>query len=360
MSILLKAGCIARSLNAPRRVAIVAAVAFVALLHGCAGRYIGGPLQTEDFLIPSRDPGVQLFLRNKSALDKTVFTGDRTLLFVHGATYPGEVTFDLRLGGRSWMDYLAERGYDVYLVDVRGYGRSTRPPAMSQPPEANPPFAGTDDAVRDIEVAVEFILQRRGINRLNLMGWSWGTTTTALFTTRNNDKVHKLVLLAPVWTPPAGSIAPPVPTAAYRSVTIEAARQRWLTGVPADKQKDLIPPGWFDIWAKAILESDPVGASRTPPVIRAPNGTLRDIFGQWLAGKPMYDAASIRVPTLLIKGEWDVDTPAVMAQQLFSALVNTPYKVYTEIGEGTHAIMLEKNRGQLFRSVQAFLDARQP
>lgn len=132
-------------------------------------QYIGGPLQTEDFLIPARDPGVQLFVRNKFANDKTVFTGDRTLLFVHGATYPGEATFDLRVDGHSWMEYLAERGYDVYLVNVRGYGRSSRPPAMSRPADANPPFAATEEAVRDIEAAVEFILMRRGITRLGLM-----------------------------------------------------------------------------------------------------------------------------------------------------------------------------------------------
>jgi pimeloyl-ACP methyl ester carboxylesterase len=101
-----------------------------------------------------------------------------------------------------------------------------------------------------------------------------------------------------------------------------------------------------------------VGAAQTPPVVRAPNGTLRDIFGQWLMGKPMYDAASIRVPTMLVKGEWDMDTPSVMAQRLFASLTNTPYKLYTEIGEGTHTLMLEKNRMQLIRAVQSFLDGR--
>ena len=344
------------SVAAIMRCALIGLVALI--MGGCATRYFGGPIQTEDFLIPSRDPDVQLFVRNKFANDKTVFTGDRTLLFVHGATYPGEATFDLRVDGRSWMEHLAERGYDVYLVDVRGYGRSTRPPAMSQRAEANPPFAATEEAVRDIEAAVNFILLRRSLTRLHLMGWSWGTTTTALFTTRNPEKVGRLVLVAPVWTPPPGSAAPPVPTTAYRSVTIDAAHKRWLTGVPADKQQALIPAGWFQAWSKAVLESDPVGAAQNPPVVRAPNGALRDIFGQWLAGKAMYDAAAIRVPTMLIKGEWDVDTPAAMAQRLFASLTNTPQKIYTEIGEGTHTLMLEKNRLQLFRAVQVFLDAR--
>lgn len=141
-------------------------------------------------------------------------------------------------------------------------------------------------------------------------------------------------------------------------MTIDAAHKRWLTGVPADKQQALISAGWFAAWSKAVLESDPIGAAQNPPVVRAPNGALQDIFGRWLAGKAMYDAASIRVPTMLIKGEWDVDTPAAMAQRLFTSLTNAPYKIYTEIGEGTHTLMLEKNRLQLIRAVQVFLDAR--
>jgi hypothetical protein len=45
-----------------------------------------------------------------------------------------------------------------------------------------------------------------------------------------------------------------------------------------------------------------------------------------------------------------------MAQTLFPLLVNAPQKQYVEIGEGTHSVMLERNRMQLFRTVQGFLD----
>jgi pimeloyl-ACP methyl ester carboxylesterase len=317
-------------------------------------------LRMAEFMVPALDPGIDLYVRNKAPAAMSSFTSDRTLLFVHGATYPSETSFDLRVGGFSWMDYIAQRGYDVYLLDVRGYGRSTRPPAMAQPPEANPPFAHTEEAARDIEAVVDFILRRRGIRRLHLVGWSWGTTTAALYTTRHNDKVARLVLYAPVWTPPAAVNAPPPPTTAYRSVTVDAARQRWLNGVPADKQADLIPPGGFDAWARAVLDSDPDGARQAPPVIRAPNGVMADILGGWLRGRRFYDAAEIRVPTFIVKAEWDTDTPAAMAQGLFASLKNAPSRSYLEIGEGTHTLMLEKNRLQMFRAVQGFLEQDLP
>jgi alpha-beta hydrolase superfamily lysophospholipase len=62
------------------------------------------------------------------------------------------------------------------------------------------------------------------------------------------------------------------------------------------------------------------------------------------------------VPVLLVHGEWDADTPAYMSQALFARLTGAPLKRYVVIGEGTHSIMMERNRMQLFREVQLFLD----
>jgi esterase/lipase len=45
-----------------------------------------------------------------------------------------------------------------------------------------------------------------------------------------------------------------------------------------------------------------------------------------------------------------------MAQTLFPLLVHAPDKRLVLLAEGTHTMMLEKNRQALFRAVQAFLD----
>jgi pimeloyl-ACP methyl ester carboxylesterase len=340
------------------QVALLAAL----LVSGCAALGVGGDaLVMEAAMVPS-DPGISVYVRNKRPASLARFTPAKTVLFVHGATYPSETAFDLPLAGQSWMDYIARAGYDVWLVDVRGYGRSTRPAAMDQPPQANAPFATTEEAVRDVGAAVDHILAKRGIAKLNLIGWSWGTVTMSWYTTRNNAKVEKLVLYAPLWIRQTASLvqAGPGPTPAYRTVSMAAARDRWLTGVAPEKRGDLIPPGWFEAWADATSKSDPGGMARTPPVLRAPNGVVADSLRYWAAPpgqqKMPYDAADIRVPTLLVKAEWDADTPAYMAQTLFPRLVNAPYKRYVEIGEGTHTVVMEKNRMSLFREVQLFLD----
>jgi pimeloyl-ACP methyl ester carboxylesterase len=265
--------------------------------------------------------------------------------------------FDLDIGAGSWMEYVARRGYDAYLLDIRGYGRSTRPRAMAEAPSESPPFADTAEAVADVGAAVDFILERRALSRLNLIGWSWGTTTTATFATRQPQKVNKLVLHAPVWTPgPNAAPPPPVPLEAYRKLTLTEAQQRWFRAIPDGKRPALVPAEWFERWARALLESDPEGARQNPPVTRAPNGVLVDIHGGWLRGQRLYDPGLVRAHTLIIGAEWDMDTPASMARDLFASLNGAASKTYVEIGEGTHMLMLEKNRGRLLREVQAFLD----
>jgi len=92
--------------------------------------------------------------------------------------------------------------------------------------------------------------------------------------------------------------------------------------------------------------------------LRAPNGVVQDGLEFWSAGKPLYDPGAIRVPTFLAHAEWDADLPSYMLHAYFAKLTNAPYKRYTEIGEGTHTVIMEKNRMQLFQAVQQFLDER--
>jgi pimeloyl-ACP methyl ester carboxylesterase len=198
-------------------------------------------LETREFRVSS-DPGIEIYVRNKHPAGMTDFDAATTVLFVHGATYPAESAFDLPLDGASWMDLIAREGYDVYLLDIRGYGLSTRPPQMDAP--------------------------------------------------------------------------------------------------------------------AAAQASDPIGAAQTPAVVRAPNGVIADAIRQAATGQMDWDPADIRVPVLLIVAEWDRDTPVEMARELFALMVNAPQKRYIELGEGTHMVIMEKNRMQLIDEVQLFLDER--
>jgi len=323
------------------------------------GSAMAAGIEMAEYAVPS-DPGIQLYVREKHPAGAQQFGAERILLFVHGATYPAETSFDLPVGGASMMDLLAARGWDVWLVDVRGYSRSTRPASMDRPPTEGKPVTSTAEAARDVAAAVDFIQGRRGVAKINLMGWSWGTSIMGLYASTHNDKIERLVLYAPQWLSTSTVPADAPPLGAYRTVTRDATLARWLMGVPADKKADLIPAGWFDQWADATFATDPAGAKQTPPVLRAPNGVAQDSRDYWLAGKPLYQPSDIRVPTLLLHAEWDADLPTYQTQAYFSQLTRAPYKRWVELGEGTHTVMLEKNRMQFFHELAGFLEEKEP
>ena len=309
-------------------------------------------ITSEKFQIPSLDPGIELQVINRHPTSVAKFPSERIVLFVHGATFPVVAAFDMDLPGGSWMANIAERGFDVYAVDVRGYGGSTRPPAMDQDPAANPPFAGTRDAVRDVAAAAEFIFKRRGVTRLNIVGWSWGTTTMATYAAENPAKVVKVVLFAPVWL----TERRPQYQGAYRTGTRESVRTQTTAGLPQERIEEISPSAWYDKWWSVLQATDPGGATRTPPVIRAPNGVFKDLSEYWGSGKPFYDPAAIRAPTLLVVGEWDATTPPAGAQELFKHLTGSKDRRLLILAEGSHQMALERNRLHLIRAVQGFLE----
>ena len=340
-----------------RRALIAAPIAAPLLASTAAAQ--GTALTTEEYMVPSGDPGIELFVRNKRSEANAAHSPARTLLFVHGATYPAHTAFDLPLGGLSWMDYIASRGFDVWCMDIRGYGRSTRPPEMAQPAEANPPIVRGETAIADIAAVAAFIRAHRSLPRIVHMGWSWGSTLMARYAADHPDTVERLILFAPPWlregaSPAAGPAGATL--GAYRTVTQAQARERWLNGVPETKKAGLIPPGWFEHWAGVTWATDPEGLRRNPSVLRAPNGVLLDSREFAQAGRPYWDPAKVTAPTLLVVAEWDRDTPPAMASAIFPLLVNSPNKRLVMLGEGTHTILMERNRGMLFQTVQSFLE----
>jgi pimeloyl-ACP methyl ester carboxylesterase len=244
-------------------------------------------------------------------------------------------------------------------MDIRGYGRSTRPPEMAQPAEANPPIVRGETAIADIAAVAAFIRAHRSLPRIAHMGWSWGSTLMARYAADHPETVERLILFAPPWlregaSPAAGPAGATL--GAYRTVTQAQARERWLNGVPEAKKAGLIPPGWFEHWAGVTWATDPEGLRRNPSVLRAPNGVLLDSREFAQAGRPYWDPAKVTAPTLLVVAEWDRDTPPAMASAIFPLLVNSPNKRLVMLGEGTHTILMERNRGMLFQTVQGFLE----
>jgi len=317
----------------------------------------GKQLVFEELRVATGTPGIDLYVRNKRPAALETFTAERTIVMVHGATFSSGSLYDVPFNGMSFIDFLAAAGYDVYALDVRGYGHSTRPAEMEQAADLSPPVVGTDIGLADLGTVVDYVLKRRQLDKVSVFGMSWGGTVAGAYTSRNNDKVHKLVLLAPQWL----SDRPiPIDTGgrldAWRLVPVRESKARWLSTAPEHGRASLVPEGWFEQWADFTLAEDPWSRERAPHQLRASNGPIQDIRDYWRAGRKYYEPAEIRVPVLLVHGEWDIDVPIDLAQSLFLELRNAPYRQWAEIGEATHLVLLEKNRLLAYQAIRDFYD----
>src|SRR5215471_18538748 len=154
---------------------------------------------------------VREVVRAASALrDRNI--ANRVVLFIHGAGTPAEVAFDVPYQDYSWMEYLAQAGFDTFAMDTTGYGRSTRPAAMNDPcnlsaaqqlaltpggrteacsPSHTQAITTLASDWNDIGVVVDYLRTLRGAAHVSMVGWSLGGPRAAGYAAQNPDKVGK-------------------------------------------------------------------------------------------------------------------------------------------------------------------------
>ena len=325
----------------------------------------------QDVMIDAVDPGVQLFVRSKMAKNQSRFTDDNVVLFVHGATFPSTPDFDLPYQDYSWADWMVGKGYVVYMFDKRNYGFSSREKAMDEPAANARPVTRSYLAVRDIGAVVDYIRKKHQVNKVSLVGWSWGAMTAGYYTSLHSEKVQKLVMYAPAYAfaqhtnlgAGSGSQNKRKPhefnyaLGAYRLGSKAGNDARWDGEIPVADKSTFREEGVRDAFALEALKTDPTSESRNPPSLRAPNGVLEDSFMQ-ATGRAMWNASSIYVPTLLIAGEFDTWSFPEDRDGLMRDLTNAPVKKSVLIKNATHFVLFEKPRFEFFGEIDNFLKAR--
>jgi pimeloyl-ACP methyl ester carboxylesterase len=287
------------------------------------------------------------------------------VLFVHGAGTPAEVAFDVPYADYSWMAYLAAAGFDVFAMDMTGYGRSTRPTVMNDACNLSAEqltalgrtscTASHDSQLTtiasdwdDIDAVVEYIRALRAVPRVSLVGWSLGGPRAGGYASRNADKVDKLVLLAPAYTRDAGQEAPqpsPARGPAFNAQSHADFTANWERQVGCPNQYE--PEAAAAVWSE-MLKSDPVGATWGQGVRRAPNTTT------WGFGKAAVER--MQTPTLMVAGIHDKQVLPERVQQYFEDL-GAESKVLLDLGCASHNAMWERNHGLLFAASLEWLTA---
>lgn len=297
--------------------------------------------------------GLKLHLRARG-------DGDRPVLFVHGATYASRL-YDIPHPGASWLADVARHGFAGYALDIRGYGLSH----AEDMERSGAPYAAAADAVKDIADAVDWICARHGVDRLRLIGGSWGSITTALYTAGPGAaQVERLVLYAPIFAEANAGwralLADPDHPDRFnpalgpaRLVSEEATRARWDAEIPdgAAWRDEAV----FQALVQSSLADDPQSYRHDTPAFRAPNGTLTDLW-QAFRGVALYDPTRIKCPTLLIRGAADPTSTRSDALRLFDRL-GGEHRQYVEIANGAHFVSAERKSAQVFDHAATFLNA---
>ncbi len=344
--------------------ALAASLLAASVANAASGKIvrIDHAIRIESAAVAPTPGGAKIYVREVVS-SKVKGSGRGVVLFVHGAGTPAEVAFDVPYRDFSWMAYLARAGFDVFSMDMEGYGRSSRPAPMNDPcnlsreqqaqmiPARLPApceasFKGPITTIQsdwtDIDVVVDHLRAQKHVKRVVLIGWSQGGPRAGGYTAQHPDKVSRLVLLAPALTREGGDIRPAnTPPMDFQSQADFKAK--WDMQAPCPGQ--YAPETAAAIWTE-LRNSDPEGASWGPGGRRAPHVPSWG-FDRAVVGK-------MTTPVLLASGQYDGQVPQERVRAIYAALASHD-KVFIDLACSSHNAMWEKNHLLLFKASREWL-----
>ena len=274
--------------------------------------------------------GKKLFMAEKRSV---AGPAKGTILLVHGSSM-GSQGFDLKIPGdedASILDWFACRGFDIWRMDFIGYGRSDKPPDH---------LANIAQGVPDLLAATDVIKKTRNATPM-LVGFSSGALRAALFAQHHPDRVKRLALDAMVYTG-KGS-----PTLKKRAEKLA----QWKSSVTRP-----IDPA-FLMSTMTRDHSETAMQSRMKPYVDAilaiettvPNGTYIDMC----ENLPVCDPKQIKVPTAILRGQYDGIASDEDLLEFFRLLPN-PDKEFVMMPGIAHAAGTSKNYLRFYDAIRSF------
>ena len=107
------------------------------------------------------------------------------VLLIHGVGI-GYICWDLNIEDYSLMELLAEEGFDVFAVDLRGYGKSTRPDGLT---------VNSETCADDLKAVIDFIGNLRHLERVDIVGHSFGGMVAVYLAGKYPECIERVVLI---------------------------------------------------------------------------------------------------------------------------------------------------------------------
>jgi proline iminopeptidase len=230
------------------------------------------------------------------------------LIYLHGGPGAGITDLEIRTLGK-----LADDGYDVYLYDQVGCGHSARLENINE--------YSAERHRRDLED----IVTRMNVDKVILIGQSWGAILSVLYVADNPGKVDRLIITAPAAIQPEnkayGAIAPPdslsfrPPLYRFRTASLSAsfrakAIEFWLRNVgrklAGDKEADQLAT-----YTTNYLNKSMVCDSAKAVVAEGTEGYYVHFMTRLTLGKvqnPRPKLANCKTPALILKAQCDIQS----------------------------------------------------
>lgn len=334
----------------------------------------------EHFVQSSKNPWLKLYVRERRPAGSNPGEIKKAVLLVHGTFHPGS-NFDSSATRYSWLDYHARRGYAAYYLDLRGYGKSSRPPLDLSDPKQNQPFCKAEEAVEDIAEVVDFIRKRTAAQRVDLIGYSWGSVTVPLYAIENPDRVSKVILVAPLADGGEMAHTEEEPVAPDPGARI-FGRGFSALGDPNNPKQINPAIGAYTRWSitdtrrhtrasmrridPSLWEVPEIGAASIKDLraatgaegdlVSSPSGAQVNLFEFYILGRRFYDPAQLKHPVLLIRGECDYANSLEGATRLFESL-GTGTKMLVHVANAGHGLFAQKCAPYVFGVIGSFLEA---
>jgi alpha-beta hydrolase superfamily lysophospholipase len=262
------------------------------------------------------------------------------LLLVHGSSLSAESSFDLDVPGDqySMMDVFAGYGFDVWIMDHEGFGRSSK-------------TSGTSDIasrVEDLKAAMVTVQQATGRSTVHMFGESSGSIAAAAFAQAEPERIDRLILAASTYKG-AGAAEIERRRARIDELRASPSRKRDASMIRSIFTRD----GHPDLYDHAMV--DALIANEMQYGDTVPSGTYVDMA----VNLPLVDPAKVRSPVLMTRGEWDGNSTDDDLLEFFRKLPNGD-RQYVILPNTAHSQGFGKNRQLLWYAMQNFLNAPAP
>ena len=232
--------------------------------------------------------------------------GGTPIVLIHGA-------MDSRLSWFQVAPDLVEKGYRVYIPELRGHGKTDKPKEDAYTIEEH---------TADIKSFIDLL----GFKKVNLVGHSLGTFISEELAAKYPDLVTSVTLIGAGYKVQGNEVIDWVLNGDGKS----------FKGVNAYKDGEEIPDEFVQEWTTTVNEDQEFARGIYEQAKGLPNYAWSAIFNGLNGQNIADDLAKIKAPVQIIWGSEDIVFPKAEQKQLIKYLTNASFVNFTQIDGADH------------------------